>query len=162
MIRWQHLLCKPSMIPPCHLGIQNLHIHWRYPSGSGIYSHMVRHFTAASPSAAKRSTVASVLFTVTSSRGHGNHVFTIMTLQHSPNSEIFIVPEQYISHSDGERHEGRCRRPWLSGIEGTKVLFAILRAPHDAAYCKPSMIEWFHLVPPEYYSTSTEMQNSAD
>ena len=103
MIGWQHLLCKPSMIPPCHLGIQNMHMHWRYPSGSGIYSHMVRHFTAASPSAAKRSTVVSVLFTVTSSRGHVNHVFTIMTLHHSPNSEICIAPEQYIFHSDGER-----------------------------------------------------------
>ena len=22
-------LCKPSMIPPCHLGIQQLHIHWK-------------------------------------------------------------------------------------------------------------------------------------
>ena len=52
---------------------------------------MVRHFPAASPSAAKRSTVASVLFTVTSSQGHVNHVFTIMMLPHSPNSEIFIA-----------------------------------------------------------------------
>ena len=102
MIGWQHLLCKPSMIPPCHLGIQNLHIHWRYLSGSGIYSHMVRHFTDALPSAAKRLTVASVLFTVTSSRGNVNHVFTIMTLPHSLNSEIFIAPEQYIFHGDGE------------------------------------------------------------
>ena len=57
---------------------------------------MIRHFPAASPSAAKQSTVASVLFTVTSSQGHVNHVFTIMTLFHSPNSEIFIAPEQYI------------------------------------------------------------------
>ena len=46
---------------------------------------------------------ASVLFTVTLSQGHVNHVFTIMTLAHSPNSEIFIAPEQYIFHSDGER-----------------------------------------------------------
>ena len=58
---------------------------------------MVRHFPAASPSAAKRWTVASVLFTVTSSQGHVNHVFTIMMLPHSPNSEIFIAPEQYIT-----------------------------------------------------------------
>ena len=100
MIGWNHLLCKPSMIPSCHLGIQNLHIHWRYPSGSGFYSHMVRDFPAASPSVAKRSTVASVLFTVTSSQGHVNHVFTIMTL---PHTEIFIAPEQYIFHSNGKR-----------------------------------------------------------
>ena len=123
------------MIPPCHLGIQNLHIHWRYPSGSGIYSHMVRHFPAASSSVAKRLAAASMLFTVTSSQGHVNHVFTIMTPPYSPNSAIFIAPEQYIFHSDGERRLGRCPRPWLSGIEGTMVLFAILRAPHDAAYC---------------------------
>ena len=91
------------MTPPCHRGIQNVHIHWKYPSGSGIYSHMIRHFPTASPSAAKRSTVASVLFTVTPSQGHVYHVFTIMTLPHPPNSEIFIAPEQYIFHSDGER-----------------------------------------------------------
>ena len=64
---------------------------------------MVRHFPAASPSVAKWSAVTSVLFTVTSSQGHVNHVFTIMTLPYSPNSEIFIAPEQYIFHSDGER-----------------------------------------------------------
>ena len=68
-----------------------------------LFTHMVRHFPAASPSAAKRWTVASVLFTVTSSQGHVNHVFTIMMLPHSPNSEIFIAPEQYIFHNDGER-----------------------------------------------------------
>ena len=64
---------------------------------------MVRHFPAASPSVAKRSAVASVLFTVTSPQGHVNHVFTIMTLPRSPNSEIFIAPEQCIFHSDGGR-----------------------------------------------------------
>ena len=74
-----------------------------YPSGSGIYSHVVRHLTTASPSAAKRSTVASVLLTLTSARGHVNHVFTIMTLPHSSSSEILIAPEQYNFHSDGER-----------------------------------------------------------
>ena len=58
-------------------------------------------FPAVSPSVVKRSAVT--LFTVTSSPGHVNHVFTIMTLPHSPNSEIFIAPEQYIFHSDGER-----------------------------------------------------------
>ena len=26
---WPQLLCKPSMIPPCCLGIQKLHIHWK-------------------------------------------------------------------------------------------------------------------------------------
>ena len=39
---------------------------------------------------------------VTSSQGHVNYVFTIMMLPHWPNSEIFIAPEQYIFHSDGE------------------------------------------------------------
>ena len=72
MIGWPHLICEPSMIPPCHLGIQKLHIHWRCPSGSGIYSHTVRHFPATSPSAAKWSTVMS-------SEGYVNHVITIMT-----------------------------------------------------------------------------------
>ena len=96
-------LRKPSMIPHCHLGIKNLLIHWRYPSGSGIYSHMVRRFLAALPSAAKRSTVALVLFTVTSSQGHVNHVSTNMMIPHSPNSEIFIAPKQYIFHNDGAR-----------------------------------------------------------
>ena len=38
----------------------------------------------------------TVLFAVTSSQGHVNHVFTIMRLPHSPNSEIFIAPEQCI------------------------------------------------------------------
>ena len=61
MIGWLHVLCKTSMIPPCHLGIQNLHMQWRYPSGSGIYSQMVRHFPAASPPAAKRSTLRCCL-----------------------------------------------------------------------------------------------------
>ena len=61
-----------------------------------------RHFPAAWPLAAKRWTVALVLFTVTSSQGHVNQVFTIMTLPHSPNSEIFIAPEQYIFHKDDE------------------------------------------------------------
>ena len=70
MIGRPNLLCRPSMITPCQLGIQKLHIHWKYPSGSGIYSHTVRHFPAASPSTAKRSTVESTLFTVTSSPGH--------------------------------------------------------------------------------------------
>ena len=102
MIGWWHLLCKLSMIPSCHQGIQNLHIHWKYPSGSGVYSHMVRHFPAALPSVAKRSAVASVLFTVTSPQGHVNHMFTIMTLPRSPNSAIFIAPEQCIFHSDVE------------------------------------------------------------
>ena len=68
------------MIPTCHVGIQKLHIHWKYPSGSGIYSHTVRHFPAASPSTAKRSTVDSTLFTVTAPQGHVNHVITIMNL----------------------------------------------------------------------------------
>ena len=45
-----------------------------------IYSHTVRHFPAASPSTAQRSTVDSTLFTVTSSPGQVNHVITIMTL----------------------------------------------------------------------------------
>ena len=121
MIRQPNLLCRPSMIPTCQLGIQNLHIHGKYPSGSGIYSHIVRHFLAPSPSTVKRSTVDSTLFTVMSSPGHVNHVFTIMTL----------------FHSDGEHHQGHCQQPWLSGIEGTMVLFAILRAPHDATY-------WWH------------------
>ena len=31
--------------------------------------------------------------------------------------------------------KGHCWQSWLSGIEGTMILFAILRAPHDAAYC---------------------------
>ena len=74
-----NLLCRTSMITPCQLGIQKLHLHWNY-SGSGIYSHTVRHFPAASPSTAKRLTVESTLFTVTSSPGHVNHVTTIMTL----------------------------------------------------------------------------------
>ena len=52
----------------------------------------------------------------------------------APSFTEFWNPEQCIFHSDGERRQGRCRRPWLSGIEGTMVLFAILRAPHDAAY----------------------------
>ena len=30
------------------------------------------------------------------------------------------------------------------------------------ATAKPSMIKWFHLVPPEYYLTATEMENSVD
>ena len=80
MIARPNLLCRTSMITPCQLGIQKLHLHWKYPSGSGIYSHTVRHFPAASPSTAKRSTVESTLFTVTSSPGHVNHVTTIMTL----------------------------------------------------------------------------------
>ena len=80
MIARPNLLCRTSMITPCQLGIQKLYLHWKYPSGSGIYSHTVRHFPAASPSTAKRSTVESTLFTVTSSPGHVNHVTTIMTL----------------------------------------------------------------------------------
>ena len=80
MIARPNLLCRTSMITPCQLGIQKLHLHWKYPSGSGIYSHTVRHFPAASPSTAKRSTVESTLFTLTSSPGHVNHVTTIMTL----------------------------------------------------------------------------------
>ena len=82
MITRPNLLCRTSMITPCQLGIQKLHLHWKYPSGSWIYSHTVRHFPAASPSTAKRSTVESTLFTVTSSPGHVN---------------------QYVFHSNGER-----------------------------------------------------------
>ena len=52
MIARPNLLCRTSMITPCQLGIQKLHLHWKYPSGSGIYSHTVRHFPAASPSTA--------------------------------------------------------------------------------------------------------------
>ena len=71
MIRWPHLLCKPSMIPPCHLGIQQLHTHWKYPSGSGIYSHTVSHFPVAS-----RWPTASILFTAVSLRSQSvNHIW---------------------------------------------------------------------------------------
>ena len=78
MIGRPNILCRTRMITPCQLGIQKLHIHWKYPSGSGIYSHTARYFLpAASPSTAKRSTVESTLFTVTSSPGHVNHVTTI-------------------------------------------------------------------------------------
>ena len=28
-MEWPQLLCKPSLIPPCRLGIQKLHIHWK-------------------------------------------------------------------------------------------------------------------------------------
>ena len=31
-----------------------------------------------------------------------------------------------------------------------------------SATAKPSTMKWFHLVPPEYYLTATEMENSAD
>ena len=30
------------------------------------------------------------------------------------------------------------------------------------ATAKPSTVKWFHLLPPEYYSTATEMENSVD
>ena len=104
MIARPNLLCRTSMITPCQLGIQKLHLHWKYPSGSGIYSHTVRHFPAASPSTAKRSTVESTLFIP-----WRNHRVTWITWPplwrspHSPNSEIFTAPEQYVFHSDGER-----------------------------------------------------------
>ena len=29
LMGWPQLLCKPSMTPPCRLGIQKLHIHWK-------------------------------------------------------------------------------------------------------------------------------------
>ena len=36
MIVRPNLLCRLSMIPTCQLGIQKLHIHWKYFSGSGF------------------------------------------------------------------------------------------------------------------------------
>ena len=69
----------PNMIPPCHQGIQKLlHTHWKYPSGSGIYSHTVSHFPTASHRLWSDRPTVSTLFTVTSSQGHLNHVITIM------------------------------------------------------------------------------------
>ena len=70
----------PSMIPPCHLGIQKLHIPQKNPSGSRIYSYVVSHFLAALHRQRSDWPTASLLFTVMSSQGHMNHVITIMTL----------------------------------------------------------------------------------
>ena len=67
------------MIPPCHLGIQNLHMQWRYPSGSGIYSqNLFPEFIPGRFATGSETIDASVLFTVTLSQGHVNHVFIII------------------------------------------------------------------------------------
>ena len=80
MIGWPHLLCRTCLIPPCHFGIQKLHIHRKYPTGSGMYSHTLNHFLAASHQQRSPRSTASTLFTVPSSQGHVNHVITIMAL----------------------------------------------------------------------------------
>ena len=140
MIRWPHLLCKPSMIPPCHLGIQKLHIHWRYPSGPGIYSYM------AATSGTLRidsEAIGAPFHCCLPWRHHMAMWITwlpLLRISHLQNSEIFIAPEQCIFHSNCEHRTGCCWWPWLSGIERTMVLFAILRAPHDATYCKEQNI----------------------
>ena len=72
-------------------------------SGSGIYSDALSHLPGAQHRPRSYRPTTSMLFTVTSSPGHVNHEATIMTLLSLPNSEIFIAPEQYIFHSDGER-----------------------------------------------------------
>ena len=92
-----------NVIPPCHLGIQKLHIHWRYPSGSGIYSH-----TAATsrPHRVDSEAIGAPLRCCLPWRHHRVTWITWLRLwrnSHLPNSKFFIAPEQYIFHSNCER-----------------------------------------------------------
>ena len=103
MIGWPNLLCRLSMIPPCQLGIQKLHIHWKYPSGFGFIH------TRSDTSRPLRHRQRSYRPSIRRCLSWRRHQVTWITWPplwrspHSPNSEIFIAPAQYIFHSDGER-----------------------------------------------------------
>ena len=91
------------MIPLCQLGIQKLHIHWKYPSGSGFIH------TRSDTSKPLRHRQRNDRPSIRRCLPWRHHRVTWITwsplwrFPHSPNSVIL-------------------------------VLFAILRAPHDAAY----------------------------
>ena len=122
------------MIPPCQLGIQKLHIHWKYPSGSGFIH------TRSDTSRPLRHRQRNDRPSIRRCLPWRHHRVTWITwsslwrFPHSPNSELFIAPEQYIFIATVSVVKDAVDKPWLSGIEETMVLFAILRAPHDAAY----------------------------
>ena len=74
-IRWLQLLCKPYIIPPCHVSIQKLHALSKYP----LDLEFIQTWSATyRPLSTDRST-ALIVFIVTSSPGHVIHVTTIMT-----------------------------------------------------------------------------------
>ena len=98
---WPHLFCKPSMMPPCLRGIQKLHIHWRYPSGSGIYSHKAG---TSRPLRVDSEAIGVPLWCCLPWCHHRVTWIPLWCICHLPNSEIFIAPEQYIFHSNCEHH----------------------------------------------------------
>ena len=51
-------------------------------------------------------------------------------------------------------------RDVISIARGNSVIIAGNASARTTA--KPSTVKWFHLVPPKYYWTATEMENSAD
>ena len=88
-----------------------------------LYSHRVRHFLAASPSVAKRSAVASVVFTVTSSQGHVNHLFTITSVWRSlihrilksllpQNNTFFIATASIVKDAEDDPDCQGLREQW--------------------------------------------------
>ena len=135
MIGWPHLLCKTSMIPPCHLGIKKLHIHRKYPSGSGIYSHTVNHFLAASHRQRSHQSTASTLFTMRSSQGHVNHVTTNMTLLSLTELWNLYCQRTIHFHSEGERRQGHCQWPWLSKTSTCTARCRLLKSEQPTAGC---------------------------
>ena len=89
---WPQLLCKPSMIPPCRLGIQKLHIHWKCFLD-------LEFIKMRSATCRPLSTDSAATGRPRRWRHHRVTWITWPPLWRSfrlPNSEIFIVPAQYI------------------------------------------------------------------
>ena len=100
---WPQLLCKPSMIPPCHLGIQKLHIHWKCLLDLEFIQ--TRSVTCRALSTDREATGRSRRYCLSWRHRRVTWITWLPLWRsfHLPNSEIFIAPEQYIFHSDGER-----------------------------------------------------------
>ena len=117
MIGWPHSLWKTGMIPPCHLDIQNV----TYPLEISFWIRNI--FTHGRPLPGCFSSTAKppvhrvdVVYrdVITGSRESRDHLlsFTEFWNLYCPN---------IIFHSDGERRQGRCRRPWLSETWRTMI-----------------------------------------
>ena len=73
-MRWPRLLCKPHVTPPCHVSIEQLHTHWKYP----LDLEFIQTWSATNLPTITDLSTASMLFTVRSSPGHANHVAILM------------------------------------------------------------------------------------
>ena len=107
-------------------------------SGSGIYSDAVSHLPAAQPPTAKRPAdhvdvvYRDVIAGSRESRGHhydAPFIYRILKSLLPQNNAFFIATASVVKDALDTTDCERLREQWYTGI-----LFAILRAPHDAAH----------------------------